>query len=148
MAKKRKGHEIEVRYGTAGTTGSTQITPNLIDADPGIGGHDYVDRPTRGSGSGIPCQDEQPVKKKAEPKFSLEYHDGDTHCAALIAAADANPPVGKAIAMRRYNGGTDVLDIDCYLEYSCPGPIGEGQKIEFTCHPTTDYGRTGLPVAA
>lgn len=141
MAKKRKGHEIMVYYGTAGSTAATHISANVTDVDPGIGGFDWVDRPDRGDGTGLPQQDEQPVKRNFAPVFSMEYHDGDTHCAALLAAADADPPVGKAFKMVRYSGGATIIDDDFYIEYSAPGPLAEGQVVEFTLHRTSDYGR-------
>ena len=37
--------------------------------------------------------------------------------------------------------GAAVFDKDCYLTYTSPGPIGDGQIIEFECRPTTAYGR-------
>ena len=141
MAKKRKGHELLVYHGTAGSTADTHIDANVGDVDPGIGQSDYVDRPTRGDGSEIPEQDEQPVKINYAPTFSMEYHDGDANITALLAAADANPKVGKAFKFVRYSGGATIFDKDCYIDYSCPGPIAEGQTIEFTLHRTSDYGR-------
>lgn len=148
MAKKRKGHEIMVYYGTAGSTAATHISANVTDVDPGIGGFDWVDRPDRGDGSGLPTQDEQPVKRNCQPTFSMEYHDGDTHMAALLAAVDTDPPTAKAFKFVRNSGGAAIVDADFYVEFSAPGPLAEGQVVEFTLHPTSDYGRIGLPTAS
>lgn len=142
MAKKRMGHEMAVYYGTAGTTATTQIDKHLIDADPGGADFDFVDLPDRGDGSGLPHMDEYPVKKNIAPTFSMVYEDSETHITALLAAADANPPTGKAIKFERTVSGEVAFDGDCWLKYSSPGAIGDGQTVEFECHPTEAYGRT------
>lgn len=142
MAKDRAGHEMMVYYGVAGSTAATLIDVNVTDVDPGIGGWEFSDNPQRGDGTQVPAEDNMPVKRTyGPPKFSMKYRDGETHVVALLAAADANPPVGKAIKMIRYSGGAAVFDKDCYLTYSSPGPIGDGQIIEFECKPTSQYGR-------
>lgn len=142
MAKNRAGHEMLVKYGVAGSTAGTHIDVNVTDVDPGIGGWEFSDNPQRGDGTKVPAQDEMPVKRTyGPPKFSMIYKDSETHVTALLAAADANPPVGKAIAFYRYTGGAAIFDKDCYLTYTSPGPIGDGQIIEFECHPTSAYGR-------
>ena len=141
MAKKRSGWEMAVYRGTASSTAGTLITPNVVDVDPGGGTYDYVDRPSRGSGTTIPKMDEAPVKKNSAPTFSMIYKDGDTHVDDLLLAADVDPPVGRAIKMVRRVGGEVALDGDFYVDYSSPGPIADGQTIEFTLHPTSDYGR-------
>jgi predicted amidohydrolase len=38
-------------------------------------------------------------------------------------------------------GGATIFDKDCYLTYTSPGPIADGQIIEFECKPTSAYGR-------
>lgn len=141
MAKKRAGWEMLVYYGTAGSTAATHISANVTDVDPGVGGWEYSDNPDRGDGSTVPSMDEMPVKRTYAPKFSMVYKDGDTNMAALLAAADANPPVGKAFVFKRYTGGAAILDKDFYINYSSPGPIGDGQIVEFELHRTSDYGR-------
>jgi hypothetical protein len=141
MAKKRKGHEMIVYYGTAGSTAATPISANVVDVDPGGADFDFVDLPDRGDGSGIPHMDEYPVKKNSQPSFSMIYHDSDTNMTALLAAADANPPVGKAIKVVRVASGETAFDGDCWLKYSSAGPLSEGQTVEFECHPTSAYGR-------
>lgn len=141
MAKKRAGWEMMVYYGTAGSTAATHISANVTDVDPGVGGWEYSDNPDRGDGTKVPGQDEMPVKRTYAPTFSMIYKDGDTHMAALLAAADANPPVGKAFKIIRYSGGATVLDGDFYINYSSPGPIGDGQVVEFELHPTSGYDR-------
>jgi len=141
MAKKRKGHEMVVYYGTAGSTATTKITPNVVDADPGGADFDYVDLPSRGDGTGIPVIDEYPVKKNSQPTFSMIYYDGDAHVTAILAAADANPPVGLAFMFERTLSGEVAFDGDCWIKYSSPGAIADGQTIEFELHPTSAYGR-------
>ncbi len=141
MAKKRVGHEMTLYRDAASATATTLVTPNVVDIDPGGGQHDYVDLPTRGSGTTIPKMDEIPVKKNSAPTFSMIYKDGDAHIADLMAAADADPPVGRAIKIERTVGGEVAFDGDCFLDYSSPGPLADGQTVEFVCHPTSCYGR-------
>lgn len=141
MAKKRSGWEMAVYRGTAGSTASTLITPNVVDVDPGGGDFDFVDLPSRGNGTTIPKMDERPVKKNSQPTFSMVYKDGDTHVDALLATADADPPVGLAFKFERTLSGEKAFDGDCYVKYSSPGAIADGQTIEFELHPTSDYGR-------
>ena len=142
MAKKRKGHEMTVWYGTAGVAADTQITANVVDVDPGGADFDFVDLPSRGDGSALPQMDEYPVKKNVQPTFSMVYHDSDANMIALLAAADANPPVGKAFLFYRVASGEVVFGGDCWIKYSSPGAIADGQTVEFELHPTTAYGRS------
>jgi hypothetical protein len=141
MAKKRAGYEMVVYRGAAGSTAATKITPNVVDVDPGGGSHDYVDLPSRGTGSVIPKMDEYPVKKNSAPTFSMVYKDSDAHIDALFATADADPPVGLAFKFERSLSGEVAFDGDCWVDYSSPGPLSEGQIVEFTLHPTSAYGR-------
>jgi hypothetical protein len=141
MAKKRKGHEMAVWYGTAGTTAGTHISDNVVDADPGGADFDFVDLPDRGDGTTVPQMDEYPVKKNSQPTFSMIYHDSDANMTALLAAADANPPVGKAFKFYRIVSGEVAFDGDCWIKYSSPGAIADGQTVEFELHPTSAYGR-------
>jgi len=142
MAKKRKGHEMMVYYGDAGTTAATLITPNVVDADPGGADFDFVDLPGRGDGTTLPLQDEYPVKKNIAPSFSMVYHDSDEYMIELLSRADANPPVGKSFLFKRVVSGETAFDGDCWIKYSSPGKISEGQTVEFELHPTSAYGRS------
>ncbi len=144
MAKKRKGHEMTVWYGMAGTTADTQITANVVDVDPGGADFDFVDLPDRGDGTAVPQMDEYPVKKNTQPTFSMTYKDGDANMTALLAAADANAgtgPTGKAFKFFRRASGEVAFDGDCWIKYSSPGAIADGQTVEFELHPTSAYGR-------
>lgn len=141
MAKKRSGWEMMVYYGTAGSTASTLIDKNIEDVDPGTGDYDFADMPSRGDGTNLPQTDERPVMCKAAPKFSMHFKDSETHVLAMLAAADAETPTPKAFKFLRYSGGIVAFDGDCYIKYSAPGPIKEGQKIDFELHPTSDGGR-------
>ncbi len=141
MAKKRKGHEMAVYYGTASSTAATHISANVVDADPGGADFDFVDLPDRGDGSGLPHMDEYPVKKNSQPTFTMIYHDSDAHMTALLVAADANPPVGKAFKFVRIVAGEVAFDGDCWIKYSSPGSLSDGQSVEFELHPTSAYGR-------
>lgn len=141
MAKKRKGHEMAIYYGTAGSTAATHISANVVDIDPGGADFDFVDLPDRGDGTTVPQMDEYPVKKNSQPTFSMIYHDGDSNMTALLAAADANPPVGKAFKVVRIISGEVALDGDYWIKYSSPGAIADGQTVEFELHPTSAYGR-------
>jgi hypothetical protein len=76
------------------------------------------------------------------PTFSMIYKDGDSNMVALLAAADANPPVGKAFVFKRYTGAAAIVDDDFYVTYKSPGAIGDGQKIDFELKRTSDYGAT------
>lgn len=142
MSKKRKGHEMIVYYGTAGSTAATHIDANVVDVDPGGADFDFVDLPSRGDGTALPLMDEYPVKKNSQPTFSMIYHDGDSHMTALLAAADANPPVGKAFKVLRVASGEVAFDGDCWIKYSSAGAIADGQTVEFELHPTSAYGRS------
>lgn len=141
MAKKRKGHEMAVYRDAAGATATTLITPNVVDIDPGGADFDFVDLPTRGAGTGLPQMDECPVKRNSQPTFSMIYKDGDAHVDALLATADADPPVGLAFKFERTVGGEVAFDGDCFVKYTSPGAIADGQTIEFELHPTSAYGR-------
>lgn len=142
MSKKRSGYEMAVYYGTAGSTAATHIDNHVGDIDPGGADFDFVDLPDRGDGSIVPQMDEYPVKKNCQPTFSMTYHDSDSHMTALLAAADANPPVGKAIKIVRVISGVTAFDGDCWIKYSSPGALSDGQTVEFELHPTEAYGRT------
>jgi len=141
MAKKRVGHEMTVYYGVAGNTAATKIDTHLVDADPGGGDFDFVDLPDRGDGTGIPHMDEYPVKKNSQPTFSMIYEDSEAHITELLSRADADPPVGLAFMFERTNGGEVAFDGDCWIKYSSPGAIADGQTVEFELHPTSAYGR-------
>ena len=141
MAKKRMGHEMTVYYGTAGTTASTLISKHVIDVDPGGADFDYVDVTDRGNGAVIPQIDEYPVKKNIAPTFSMVYEDGETFITYLLAAADSNPPLGRAFMFERTVSGECAFDGDCWIKYSSPGGISDGQIVEFELHPTEAYGR-------
>jgi len=141
MAKKRKGHEMVVYWGTAGSTATTHIDANVVDVDPGGADFDFVDLPGRGDGTGIPQMDEYPVKKNSQPTFSMIYHDGDTNMTSILGYADSNPPVGLAFKFQRVASGEVAFDGDCWIKYSSPGAIADGQMVEFELHPTTAYAR-------
>ena len=136
MSRKLAGWQATVYYDAPGATATTLIDKNVVDIDPGVS-FDFVDQPSRGDGTSMPQTDEQPVLRKAAPKFKLEYHDTDAHMAALLAVIDAEPPTPKAILMKRKLSGKVMFDGDCYLEASASGAqLKEGQPVEFTCHPT------------
>lgn len=141
MAKKRSGWEMVVYYGVAGSTASTQIDDNVVDVDPGGSDPDFVDLPDRGDGSMEPQTDEYPVLRKSQPTFSMRYKDSDANMVALLAAADARPMVGKAFKFLRRSSGVTAFDGDCWIKYSSPGPLTDGQIVEFELHPTSAYGR-------
>ena len=141
MGKKHKGHEMAVYYGVANSTAGTHIDANVVDVDPGGADFDFVDLPDRGDGSEVPQMDEYPVKKNAQPTFTMVYHDTDANMTALLVAADAQPPVGKAFLFKRIIGGEVAFDGDCWIKYSSPGALTDGQTVEFELHPTSAYGR-------
>lgn len=144
MSRKLAGWQAVVYYGTAGSAAATLISANVVDVDAGQD-FEYVDQPTRGDGTTLPQTDEQPVLRKAAPKFSMEYHDTDTHMVALLAAAKAEPPVGKAFKILRKLSGEVEFDGDAFIKYSSAGPLKEGQLVEFELHPTSAYGRNWSP---
>lgn len=147
MAEKQPGWKFVVYYGTAGTQAATLIPANITDVDAGGGDFEYIDQPTRGDGVTIPQTDETPVQRKIAPKFTMIYHDTDSHVAALLEASKAvagTLPVGKAFLIKRKIGGRVEFDGDAWVSYSAPGQIKEGQPIEFTLHPTSAYGRAWL----
>jgi len=136
MAEKLPGWKFVVYRGAAGSQAATLIDKNIDSVDGGGGDFDFVDLPTRGDGVTIPQTDEQPVQRKAAPKFTMIYHDTDAHIAALFAAADANPPVPLAFLFRRKLGGKTTFDGDAFIKYGAAGDIKEGQPVEFELHPT------------
>jgi len=136
MAEKVPGWKMVVYRGAAGTQAATLIDANIDSVDGGAGDFDFVDLPTRGDGVTIPQTDEQPVKRKSAPKFTMIYHDTDAHMAALLAAPNADPPVPLAFLFKRKLGGQVLFDGDAYIKYSSAGAIAEGQPVEFELHPT------------
>ena len=141
MAKKRAGWEGMFYRGAAGSTASTLVSANVVNLDPGVGGFDFIDQPTRGDGTTLPQMDEQPVKRNAAPTLTMVYYDTDANIAAFLAAADASAPTAVAVKYVRYNGGDTQFDGDVYVEYSAPGEIANGQEVSFTFHPTSAGGR-------
>lgn len=142
MAKKRASWEMLVLHGPAGSIATTAISANVTDVDPGVGQWEFADNPDRGDGTTVPVEDNMPVKRTYNPTFSMIYKDGDANMVALLAAADANPPVGKAFVFKRYTGGAAIVDDDFYITYKSPGPLGDGQKVDFELKRTSDYGAT------
>ena len=138
MARKLPGWMFVVYRGAVGSQAATLIDANIENVDGGGGDFDFVDLPTRGDGVTIPQTDEQPVQRKAAPKFTMIYHDTDAHIAALFAAADATTPVPLAFLIRRKIGGKILFDGDAFVKYSSAGAIKEGQPVEFELHPNCD----------
>ena len=137
MAKKRAGWERVLKYGAAGAAASTIVeTATDVDLDTGPGFESTI---TRGDGSALPKETEQPVSLSSSPSFKFRYKDGDATQAALIAAARTGAAV--AILILRMLGGETEFDGDCYLEMSSPGPLTGGMEVSVTCHPTDDEGR-------
>jgi hypothetical protein len=134
MAKKRAGWERMLYYGVAGATASTLIS-YATDIDVG-GAPTFADTSDRGDGTAVPKKTEQVVQIAAEVTFSVRYKDGDATIAALLAAYRTGAAV--AIKVVRYSGGETEFDGDVYLEANSPGPLTDGQVIEFTGHPTDD----------
>lgn len=137
MAKSRKGYERKVYIGTAGSTASTQLL-HVIDANV-TKGVERADETDRGDGSAIPKKHEMVVQRTREITFSYRYYDSDSNMSTLIAAMEAGTSL--AIKVERYASGEVEFDGDVTLDYSSPGPLTDGQVIEFTCMPTRDAGR-------
>lgn len=137
MAKHRAGYERQVYIGTAGSTASTQLT-HVVDADVEKG-NERMDETDRGDGSAIPKKHEAVVQRTRQVKFTYRYYDSDSNMTTLLAAMEAGTPL--AIKVVRYASGTVEFDGDCTLDYSSPGPLTDGQVLEFTCMPTRSAGR-------
>lgn len=133
MAQKLEGWKSVVYYGTAGSAAGTLISANVTDVDMGGADLQFVDLPSRGDGSTIPQKDEYPVKDDITPKFTMVYHDTDTHMANLLSYAKARTL--KAYKIMRKLAGEVEFNGDGYLSYTSPGAIAEGQPVEFTIHP-------------
>lgn len=142
MAKKRASWEMLVLYGTAGTTAATAISANVTDVDPGVGQWEFSDNPDRGDGTKVPVEDNIPVKRTYNPTFSMIYHDTDANMIALLLASNSNPPVGKSFVFKRYTGGAAIIDDDFYITHKSPGPLADGQKVDFELKRTSAYGAT------
>jgi hypothetical protein len=140
MAKKRAGYEKILYRGAAGSTAATQVTPNVIDITFGVK-PEFHGTTTRGNGTGLPRETEQPHSLKVEGGFTMVFKDGDAHMAAFLAAAENATPTPVAIKILNYTGGDTEFDGDVYLEYDANGELAEGQEVEFTMHPTDDGGR-------
>jgi len=139
MAKKRAGWERMIYRGTAGSAAATLITPNVIDI--GMSNEpEMVETTTRGDGTALPKKTSTIVCLAKTPgPFTMEYHDTDTHMAALLVAADA----GTALAFKvvRINGGSTEFDGDCLIAYDSPGGLKDGMIVTFTLTPTADGNR-------
>lgn len=124
-------------YGVAGSAAATLIQ-KATDIDLGDS-KTFDDSTTRGNGTSVPRKTEQIVQLGREPSFKIRYIDGDATITALLAAEAAG--TGVAIKIVAYSGGHTEFDGDVYLECNRPGPLTGGMELEFTCHPTDDYGR-------
>lgn len=121
-------YEAQLFYGTAGSTGATQIT-NCVDLeynmDPETG-----DTSTRGDGTTVPIATEKVTALKPEITFKMLNRSSDTTLAALLAAAFT----GAAVAMRTksYSSGKGY-DGDVNVKVKQGAPLKGEATYEFTC---------------
>ncbi len=66
--------------------------------------------------------------------FGVRFQESDSGFISLLVSANASPPVGIAIRCGSF-------DADCWIEYSCGGPIQDGEIVWFECYQTENYGR-------
>lgn len=137
MAKHRAGYERQVFIGTAGSTAATQLL-HVVDADVEKG-NERADETDRGDGSAIPKKHEMVVQRTRQVKWTYRYYDSDANMTTLLAALHAGTPI--AVLINRYASGTVEFDGDVTLDYSSPGPLTDGQVLEFTGMPTRAAGR-------
>lgn len=133
----RMGYETQLFYGTAGSTGATQIT-NAIDVDYNID-PTRGDTTTRGAGTSVPIETSKVTALKPTITWRMLNKPSDTTLAALIAASKT----GAAVALRTksYSSGQG-FDGDVTLAMKEGAPLkGEG-TFEFTAEATDDEGRT------
>lgn len=140
MAKTRAGWERKLYRGTAGSTASTQVTPNATDIDYNVG-QTRTGTTSRGDGSAIPKEHEQVVGVNMSLTFSMNYDDGDTHMVAILAAARAGTALAFKVEEVVSGSYAVIVDADFTIAFDSPGPLAGGMVVAFTCTPTKESTR-------
>lgn len=141
MAVKRAGYEGILYYGTAGSTGATQLT-NATDIEYTVD-VSYAQTTARGDGTTIPIQDNRPDELAPKLSWTMIQQDGDTALAALIAAATHPTPSSHIVALRyKRVSGSLGYDGDMYISVTEGAPLKGAKTFKFTGVNTSDGGRT------
>lgn len=127
------GYETQLFYGTAGSTGATQIT-NAVDVDYNMD-PERGETTTRGDGTAVPIVTSRVTALKPTITWKMLNKPADTTLAALIAAAKT----GAAVALRTKNYASGSgFDGDVTLTCKQGAPLkGEG-TFEFTAEATEE----------
>ena len=137
---KRMGFEGKAYYGTAGSTGATELT-NSRDISFKLA-TEKGDTTVRGS-SGVPKKTSRVTQLSADDIEIVMLNDNsDTALEAMRVASAAGTAV--AIRLKDYAAGKG-FDGDCILEFSHPYPLNGEQVVTITCMPTDEAGRTWEP---
>src|SRR4026207_46286 len=111
MANKKEGYVAVLFYGTVGSQAATQLT-GATDIDYEVT-PEFGDMTSRGSGSTLPIQVQQPTQLSAKLTWKMINNSADTALAALIAAARNTTPTAVALYYKDYSSGKG-FDGDCY----------------------------------
>ena len=132
----RMGFEGRVLYGTAGATGTTDLT-NAKDITYGFA-KESGDTTVRGAGTSPPIRTEKVTQRVVDIEFVMLNDSADTSLEAIRVAAYAGTPI--AIRTKDYSSGKG-FDGDCTAAVSHPYPLNGEQVVTITCNPTRDEGR-------
>jgi hypothetical protein len=130
------GFEGQIFRGTAGTTASTQMT-SATDVSIDIT-RETAKTTKRGNGTSVPMTTERVVAITHQITFSLLNVHGESHLAALIAAASAGTPI--SLRLKDYAAGKG-FDGDVTLDCKDSMNLAGEQTKEFTASPTDEKGR-------
>jgi hypothetical protein len=137
------GYEAQLFYGTAGSTGATQIT-NATDVDYNLD-PERGDTTTRGDGTAVPRVTSRVTGLKPTITWKSLNKPTDTTLAALIAAAKTGAPV--ALRTKSYSSGLGFDgDVTLTMKQGAPlkgeatfeSPLKGEATFEFTAEATEE----------
>lgn len=137
MGNQKMGFEGILYIGTAGTTGSNQVT-NATDLDFNFS-PDKGPTTVRGTSSAPPVKTESVTAIGVQIEWTMVYDTTDTNLTAMMTAAAGGSAI--AVRMKDYASGKGP-DCDCTLAVENGMPLGGEQTKKFTATPTRDAGRT------
>ena len=137
---KPMGFEGKLYYGTAGSTGATQLT-GARDITITYG-HSKGPTNGRGDGSAPPIKHERVTERTVEIKFTMVNNTADASLASMRTAAAAGTPI--ALRGIDYTAGKGP-DGDFTLDMENGQPLAGEQTVNFTATPTDESGRTLSP---
>jgi hypothetical protein len=139
----RMGYERQLFYGTAGTTGTTQLT-NVVDINHDIA-LEFGDTTVRGDSATLPIGTQKPTKRTPNISWQMRDQPNDADLVILRAAAKAGTAV--ALVIKEFNSAgvaTTIFDGDCNVTVSEGHPLAGEATFDFEGTATRDHGR--LPV--